>query len=129
MTESANATLQDEIAKHYESELMSLLARFDYDGAAALKRDKESGRLGTAVSSAVPSKPTTDEPTSSLHHEEALRKAALKDAEDEKYYRAKLASLLASEDFNGASAWKKNRESQRLSAGQISAADNHGAVI
>jgi hypothetical protein len=129
MTESANATLQDEIAKHYESELMSLLARFDYDGAAALKRDKESGRLGTAVSSAVPSKPTTDEPTSSLHHEEALRKAALKDAEDEKYYRAKLASLLASEDFNGASAWKKNREYQRLAAGQISAAVNQGAVI
>jgi hypothetical protein len=35
-----------------------------------------------------------------------------------------LASLLASEDYDGASAWKKNREYQRLAAGKNSAADN-----
>ena len=40
-------------------------------------------------------------------HEEAIRKAALKEAEDEKEYGAKLASLRASEDYDGASAWKK----------------------
>ena len=82
MTVSANAALQDAMAKHYEAELSSLLARRDYDGAAALKRDKESGRLGTAVICAATSKPTTDVLTSRLH-EEVMRKAALKDAADE----------------------------------------------
>jgi hypothetical protein len=36
-----------------------------------------------------------------------MRKAALKDAEDEMEYIAKLASLLESEDYEGAAALQK----------------------
>jgi hypothetical protein len=121
MAESAYTVQQDEIAKQYETELMSLLARADYNGAAALKRDKDQGRLGNALFGIEAPRSTT--------HEETLRKAVVKDAEDEKIYRAKLASLLADEDFNGAAALKKNKESQRLCFRQISPINDHGAVI
>ncbi len=60
-----------------------------------LKRDKEAGRLGTAVSSAATWKTKMAEATRRLQ----------KEAEDEKEYEAKLASLLASEDYDGASSW------------------------
>jgi hypothetical protein len=109
-TESAYAILQGDIEKQYESELGLLLARADYNGAAALKSEKDQGRLGIPVSSLVASKSPTHELSSRLHHVETFSEAALVDAED-----AKMRDMLLAEDYVGAAALKREKEARCIS--------------
>jgi hypothetical protein len=89
-TVSTNVISQKAIEEHYEAALSLLLAERDYDGAAALKRDMESGRLGTALINAATSKRD-------------------KDAEDGLLYQSKLDLLLEKGDYEGAAALKKKK--------------------
>jgi hypothetical protein len=89
-TVSTNVISQKAIEEHYEAALSLLLAERDYDGAAALKRDMESGRLGTALINAATSKRD-------------------KDAEDGLLYHSKLDLLLEKGDYEGAAALKKKK--------------------
>ena len=127
--ETAAATLQAEIEKQYEAKLSALLAREDYAGASALKKEKESGRWAAALTS-MPAR--AKEMGEAARSQEAKEEEEEEDekqyranlAEIEKQYGAKLTALLAREDYHSASAFKKDYESGRLAAAIKSSAQH-----